>query len=146
MPTAGSRNAARLDVRADKLNDAVHRRARLKDRGYAHLFQRVYVLIRDDAAHQHQHVIDLVLLQQFHHARHNCVMSAGKNRQANDVDVFLQGSADNHLRCLTQTGVDYFHPSVSQRAGDHFSPAIVSIKTRLRNQHADFGFLRHVLI
>lgn len=56
------RHTARLYIRPDKLDDGIHRRTGLKDCGYAAFLQGVDILIGDDAANQHQHIVHLVLL------------------------------------------------------------------------------------
>ena len=57
----------------------------------------------------------------------------GQNAEADNVHVFLQRGADDHLRGLAQAGVDHFHAGIAQRAGYDFGAAIVPVKARLRD-------------
>jgi hypothetical protein len=58
-------------------------------------------------------------------------MGATQNGDSNRINVFLEGGRSYHLRSLTQSRVDDFHPRISECAGDHFRTSIVTIKTRL---------------
>src|SRR5271157_3653739 len=138
-----SRYAARLHVAADELDDGIHRRARLKHRGHAALFQGFHILVGNDAAYQHQHVVHLVLFQQVHHARHDGVVRAGENAEPDHVHVLLQRGVDDHLGGLAKAGVDHFHAGVAQGAGDDFRAAVVAIEARLGNKYADFAVRGH---
>src|SRR4029077_12013540 len=91
------RHAGTLYVRADKLHDVIHGGARLKDRGHPSFLETLDVLIRNDPAHQHDHVIHFVLPEQIHHARHNRVVGPGQDREPDDLYVFLEGSGDDHF-------------------------------------------------
>ena len=71
------------------------------------------------------------------------VVRAGKNREADDVHVFLHGGRGDHLRRLPQAGVNHFHAGVAQGAGDHFGAAVVAVEAGLGDQYADF-LLGHV--
>ncbi len=79
----------------------------------------------------------------FHQARAQSVVRAGKDRKADDVDVFLQRGGGDHFRRLAQAGVDHFHAGVAQRARDHFGAAVVAVEAGLGDQHA-YLFLWHV--
>ena len=65
------------------------------------------------------------------------VVRAGKNRQADDVDVFLHRGGGNHLRGLPQAGINHFHPGIAQRAGNDFGAAVMAIESGLGDQHAN---------
>jgi hypothetical protein len=56
-------NTRPLHIRADELNDFIHRRARLENRRHAGLLQPFDILIWNDPAHQHDHIVHLVLLE-----------------------------------------------------------------------------------
>ena len=62
---------------------------------------------------------------------------AGEDREADHVDVFLDGRAGDHLRRLVQAGVDDFHAGVTQRGGDDLGAAVVAIEAGLGDEHAD---------
>ena len=82
-------------------------------------------------------------MQQLHQARAQRVVRAGKNREADDVHVFLHRRRSDHLRRLAQPGVDHFHAGVAQRARDDLCAAVVAVEAGLGNQHA-YLFLLHL--
>ncbi len=57
------RNASSLHIRADKLHDVIHRRARLEDGGYAKFLESINILIGNDPANQYQNIIHFVLFE-----------------------------------------------------------------------------------
>src|SRR5580658_1563054 len=126
-----------LHVGADEFYDVVHRGAGLKDCGYAEFFQGVDILVGNDAADEHEHVVHFILLEKVHHARDDGVVRARQNREADHLDVFLHGRADDHLRSLAQAGVDDFHAGVAQGTGNYFRAAIMAVESGLGHQHAD---------
>jgi hypothetical protein len=66
-------------------------------------------------------------------------VGAGQNRQPHDVRVLLQRGAGNHLRGLTQAGVNHFHAGIAQRAGDDLGAAIVPVESRLGDDNSQFA-------
>jgi hypothetical protein len=66
---------------------------------------------------------------------------ARKNRDADGVRIFLNRGLDNLLRSLVKSGVDDFHPRVTQGACDDLGPPVVAVETGLSDDHTDF--LRH---
>ena len=76
------RHAGPFYLRADELNDLVHRRPGLENRGYASLLQAIDILVGDDASHDHDHIVHLVLLEQVHHAGHDRIVRARKESKA----------------------------------------------------------------
>src|SRR5712664_1296189 len=73
-PLTSRRNALDFNIAADELHNVVHRRSRLEDRRHTRLLQPSDVLIRNNPAHQHDHILHLVLLEQIHHARHDGIV------------------------------------------------------------------------
>ena len=69
-------------------------------------------------------------------------MRAGKDGEADDVDVFLQRGGGDHFGGLAQAGVDHFHARVAQRARDDFGAAVVAVEAGLGDQHA-YLFVGH---
>src|SRR5208282_3852507 len=96
----------------------------------------------NDAADENGDVVHSFFAQKVHELRTDGVVRAGEDREADHVDVFLDGGGGDHLGGLTQAGVDYLHASVTQGAGDDFGAAVVAIQARLSNQHSYFLF-RH---
>src|SRR4029077_8571555 len=123
---------------ADELDDVVHRGAGLEDAGHADFLEAFDILIGDDPANQHQHIIHFVLLQQVHHAWNDGVVRARENRKSDDLHVFLERGADDHLRRLAQTCVDDFHAGIAESASDNLGAAVVAVEARLRNENPDF--------
>ena len=103
--------------------------------GDARFLERGNVGFGNDAADQHGHVGHALGVQQFHQARADRVVRAGKNREADDVDVFLHGGRGDHFGRLAQAGVDHFHAGVAQGARDHFGAAVVAVQAGLGDQH-----------
>ena len=121
----------------DESHDGVERGAGLEDGGDALPLERGGVFVGNDAADDHLHVGHVLLAQQFHHARHDGVVRAGKNGQADHLHVFLQRGVDDHLRSLAQAGVDHFHAGVAQGARDHLGAAVVAVQPGLGHQHSN---------
>src|SRR5208282_117979 len=136
-------HAVRLHVLANKLHDVVHRGAGLEDGGHADFLEPFDILIGDDAADHYHHIIHFVLLQQVHHARHDGVVRAREDRQPDDLHVFLERRADNHLRRLAQAGVDDLHAGIAEGAGNNLGAAVMAVEAGLRYQDADLGVGRH---
>ena len=59
---------------------------------------------------------------------------ARQHRQADGVDVFVDGGGGDGRRGLEQTGVDHFVAGVAQDAGDDFDAAVVAVETDLGDQ------------
>ena len=95
------------------------------------LAQRIHVLFGDDAAAGDEDVVAPLLVQQLANTRKQRHVRAAKNRQANDVDVFLDGGRGDHFRRLVEPCIDHFHAGVSERGGDDFRAAVVSVETWL---------------
>src|SRR5260370_22843992 len=114
-----------------------------EDSRHTGFLEQVYVLFRDSATHEHQHVVNVILFEQLHDAGNDGVMSAGENRETDYRHVFLQRGADDHLRRLAQAGVDDLHAGVAQSAGNHLGAAVVAVEARLGYQDADFSLSRH---
>ncbi len=71
-------------------------------------------------------------------------MRTGKNGEADDVDIFLQGGLGDHVGGLADAGVDDFEAGVTQGAGDDFGPAVMAVETGFGDKNADFAF--HVIV
>ena len=74
-PTAQCRVKQLPDLRAphiatNELHDLLHRRTRLEYTRDIELFEPIDVLIRDDAAHQNQNIINVMLSQKLHNPWH----------------------------------------------------------------------------
>ena len=56
-------------------------------------------------------------------------VSATQNRQADDVDVFLNGGGRNHLGRLVEAGIDDFHAGVAQCCSDDLRTTVMTVET-----------------
>ena len=61
-------------------------------------------------------------------------VGAGEHRQADRVDVFVDGGGGDGVGCLEQAGVDDFVAGVAQDAGDDFDAAVVAVEADLGDQ------------
>src|SRR5579863_1214258 len=134
---------SRSYVAANKSHDVVHGGAGLEHSGDTDFLQGIDILIGNDSADQYQNVVHLVLLEQVHHPGHDSIVRARKNRQTDDLHIFLQGGAHNHFGGLPQSGVNHFHARIAQGASNYFGPAVMSVKSGLGHQHADFKISHH---
>jgi hypothetical protein len=128
-------------------HDEIHRlfegSSGAEDSGDALLFQAFDVLLRDGAAYDDENVVRTLGLEQRHHAGHDGIVGAAQDGEANDLDVFLDGGVDDHLRSLSQAGVDDLHAGVAQATRNHFGSAVVAIEAGLGDQYADWSLERH---
>jgi hypothetical protein len=138
------RELCECDALVNKVHDVLRGSAWEEDFGDARLFEGRDVGFGDDAADQDGDVVHSLFAEEFHELGADGVVRAGKNREADDVDVFLDGGGGDHLGGLAQAGVDDFHAGVAQGASDYFCAAIVAIEAGLGNQHTDLLF-RHRL-
>src|SRR5258706_8084036 len=109
-----------------------------EDFGDAGFFQGGDVGSGNDAADEDGDVVHAFFVEEFHQLRAERVVGAGEDGEADDVYVFLDGRGGNHLRRLTEAGVDHFHAGVAQGAGDDFGATVVAIQSGLGNQNSDF--------
>src|SRR5579875_3263149 len=109
--------------RPHPVHDLLRRRSWREDPRHAHPLQLADVLVRDDAAAEHDDVGGVVLLQQLEHPG-----ELGHVRPRHDL-----------LGGLVQARVDDLDPGVAQRPGHHFRAAVVTVEPRLGDDHADRG-------
>ena len=64
-------------------------------------------------------------------------MRARQDREADDVDVLLEGRRDDHLRRLAQAGVDDLEAFVAEAAGEHLGAAVVAVEAGLGDEDLD---------
>src|SRR5258707_197067 len=78
-----------LNMVTDKVDDHFSRGAWTKTTLYTHRFNCWQVFIWQDTSGCDEHIIYLVLPQQFHNFWENCHVSARKNTQEDSIHVFL---------------------------------------------------------
>jgi len=125
-------------VVADELNDVVHGGAGLEDAGDADFLETVDILVGNDAADEDEYLIHFVLLEEIYDARDDGIVRAGKNRKADDLNIFLQGGVDNHLWCLAEAGVNHLHARIAQGTGDDLGATVMTVEAGLGYENADF--------
>jgi len=99
--------------------------------GHSLSFERARIGIGDDAATENQQVAKVAIPQFLHHAREQRQVRPAEQREANSVDILLEGGLGDLLRRLMQTRVDDLEAVVTQGAGDGLRATIMAIKTRL---------------
>src|SRR5271165_3788242 len=129
---------------ADEVDDGLGGGAGEEDFGDAGLFEGWDVGAGDDAADQDGDIVHAFFLEEIHELRADGVVGAGEDGEADDIDVFLDGSGGDHLRGLAEAGVDDFHAGVAEGAGDDFGAAVVAVEAGLGNQYANFAVRGHV--
>src|SRR5258707_723148 len=130
-------NLVLSDALVDELHDVLGGGAGKEDFGDAGLLEGGDVGFGDDAADEDGDVVHAFVVEEFHELGADGVVGSGEDGEADDVDVFLDGGGGDHLGGLAQAGVDDLHAGVAQGASDYFCAAIVAIKARLSNQHAN---------
>ena len=85
----------------------------------------------DDAAYQNGYIVHAFFFEQSHELGTDCVVGAGEDGEADDVNVFLDGGGGDHFRSLAQAGIDHFHASVAEGSGDDFGAAVVAVEAGL---------------
>ena len=66
-------------------------------------------------------------------------MGAREHRQADGIDVLIDGRSGNGLRCLEEPGVDHLIAGIAQDAGDDLDAAVVAVETDLGDEDALAG-------
>lgn len=121
----------------DELHNVLGGGSREEYFGDAGLLERRNVGFGNDAADKDGNVGHAFVAEEFHQLGADGVMRAGEDREADHVDVFLDGGGGDHLWSLAQAGVHDFHAGVAQGPGDYFCAAVVAIEARLGNQHTN---------
>ena len=84
----------------DEVDDVLSGSAGKENFGDAGFFQGGDVGFGDDAADEDGDVVHAFFVEEFHELGAEGVVGAGKDREADDVDVFLDGGGGDHLRGL----------------------------------------------
>src|ERR1700730_92020 len=94
------RSSSRREMLAQVAHDVLGRRAGKEDGVDAGLLEPHLVLLRDDAAREHQDAPASLLAQQARHLGQQAVVSTRKDRQPDGVDVLLDRRRRDLLRRL----------------------------------------------
>jgi hypothetical protein len=128
------------DALVDEVDDVLRGSAGEENFGDAGFFQRGDIGFGNDAADEDGDVLHAFVVEQSHELGAERVVRAGKNGEANYVDVFLNGGGGDHFRGLAEAGVDDFHSGVAEGASDDFGAPVVAVEARLGDQNSDFLF------
>src|ERR1019366_10416240 len=96
------------DVVPHPFDDGVERRSWCEDPGDPGRPEAREIGVRDDAADEDGDVSGIALRELGDHGWTERVVSAAHDREADGIDVFLNGGRGNHLGRLMKTRVDDF--------------------------------------
>src|SRR5580658_5103414 len=105
--------------RSDEVYYRFERGSGLEHSRDAQLLQLGSVLVRNYTSDGHQDVLHAFLPQQLHHPWNDRIVRSREDGQSDNLDVLLQSCVHDHLRGLTQAGVDNFHARVAESPRDH---------------------------
>src|SRR5688500_5661233 len=125
------------DFLPDEIDEGLRGRSGQEDLADPERLHRGDVLGGNDPAGENEDVLAPLLLQELQDLREEHVVRARQDREADDVDVFLNRGGGDLLRGLAQARVDDLHPRVPQRPRDHLRAAVVSVETRFGDQDPD---------
>ena len=97
------------------------------------------IFLRNDTADENQDVVHPFLAQQLNDTRAESVVRTTQDRNADGVDVFLKRSRSDHLRCLTQAGINHFHTGIAQGTCDDFGSSVMAIKPGLCDKNSNLS-------
>ena len=102
----------------DKVDDVLGGSARKENFGDAGFFEGGDVGAGNDAADEDGDVVHAFFVEEFHELGAESVVGAGKDGEADDVDVLLDGGGGDHLRGLAQAGLLHLQcPLLRRRPG-----------------------------
>ena len=101
------------DALVNEIDDVLGGGSGKKDFGDAGLFQGGNVGFGNNAADEHRDVGHAFFVEELHELGADSVVGAGKDRETDHVDVFLDGGGGNHFGSLAQAGVNDFHAGVA---------------------------------
>ena len=97
------------------------------------------IFIGNGAAKDEEDVLGALLAEERGDAGNDDVMGSGEDREADAVDVLLDGGGDDHLGGLAEAGVDDLHAGVAKGARYDLRAAVVAVETGLGYEDADGG-------
>src|SRR5262245_37087038 len=116
------------DVLAEEGRDLADRRARPEHARDAGLAERLDIVVGDDPAGRHEHVVEAALAHQRGDPRDERHVGAAQDRQADDVDVLLERRVHDHLGRLAKARVDDLEALVAEAAGEDLRAAVVAVE------------------
>ena len=104
------------------------------------LLQRGDIPFGDHPAHDHEDVVEFLLLHLLHQFFTDGQMGSGHDGEADHIHVLLEGRTDDLVDALMEARVDYLHPCVPESLGNDLRPPVMAIEAWLRNQNTDLLF------
>ena len=117
----------------DEFDNITSRSARREHFRNTGLFESRDIAFWDDTATDDQYIVHAILMEKVDDFREQMTMSTRKNAHSNNIDVLLQSSFSNLLRSLAKPRIDDLEASITQRAGNDLSAAIMAVKARFSN-------------
>src|SRR5579859_1820923 len=116
--TSGAKTEAKNDrlmrnAVMNEVDDVLRGGPREKNPGDTGFLQAGNVGLGNNPAEEDSDIVHALLVQQAHELGAEGVVRAGKDGEADDVDVFLDRGGGDHLRGLAQAGVDDFHAGIA---------------------------------
>ena len=106
----------------------------MQNTSHAKLEETLNILVRNDSANDDRDGC-VLFGQQLDNSRRKGEMGARKHREADHVNVFVDGGGRDHLWRLTKTGVDDLHAGVTQDSSHNLHTAVMTIKAHFGHQH-----------
>src|SRR6185369_4955780 len=128
---------ARPGVGSQVLGHFGDRRARPEHPGDAGLGQGGDVVVGDDPAGCHEDVVEACVEEQLRDPGQERHVGARQDRQADDVDILLEGRRRDHLRRLAEAGVDDLEALVTEAPSENLGTAVVAVEARLGDEDLD---------
>src|SRR5262249_36248109 len=100
-------------------------------------FESRKIVVRYDPPTEHHDVFGVLFFKQLQHTPEKCVVRAGVDTQADRIHILLNRHADDLLRCLMETGIDHFHPGVTQRARNQFDAPVMPVEPYFADQNTE---------
>src|SRR5688500_1106528 len=122
----------------DEVDDLLHGGPGQKYPAHADLLEFRDIDAGNDAADDHENVVQTFLLEQRHDAGTDMHVGAGQHRQPYHVRILLKGRRHDLLGRLPQACVNDLHTCVAQGACDDPGATVVPIESGLGDYHANF--------
>src|SRR5208282_1721676 len=127
-------------------HNGIKRGAGSENRFDAGIVKYRYILFRNNTAADDSDIGSVFFAQKFHDTREKHAVSTGKTAQTNHINIFLNSGRHNLFRCLMTARVNHFKSGIAETTRENAGAAIVAIKPRFGNHHANFSFLHIYLL
>lgn len=128
------------DVRPDEGDDILGRSSGKENLRDALIFQYGDVLGRHNSSNQDERIIHSIFAEKVDDARAEGLMSPAEDRDTDGINILLKGRGGNHLRRLSEPGVNDLHSRVAECTGDDLRSTVVTVQARLGHQNPNLTF------